>query len=343
MNRREAVKRVLRIAGGALLAPGCATLADETQFWYTQLFRETVPSLNDPEIVNALYQGKYRGERHGVLDSIETFQGLPYKHVAEYLQLSQRDEVTILYPGAGSHLSPLEIAVQLAKQTPTPPRFTFIFTEVQEEKAEEFEELVGRMRRFGVEITRKRGVPQTKGKDIHFQLSGFGSGIEIVYRINRSDKSEGNHPYFRREDFNRADIILFHDSFFSSGEIIPNLFYCLNRSVELSRRQVFIFEDTFYTNSFDLPAPSDDERGYDILPGTVHLTRGEFGCFASGYADAVTYFPDKDGLKKRLQDPRFEEEIYELDRRYALHKRGWEPAAEKDRPVIFQAPIPGQD
>lgn len=292
---------------GVTLVPGCATIAEQNQVWYGSLPRFPPHSLNDPLMKVALYQGKYEKEDHGLLASVGVFEELPYQRIAKHLRVHDRDEVTVLYPGAGDHLSPLEMAIGLSRLRGHSLRTNFIYTEVQDEKPQEFAELVDLLNPFDIRITGRREVPQSKGKDVEFDLSVLQRDVRVIYRMNRSDVSQGDHSYFREEDCVNADVVLFHDSFVYKPEVPTALLYCLEKNRENPKPQVFIFEDIAHVTQGENSLDS-----YDVLPGKVFVEGGEYGCPAPYLGGAVVYFPDKEALKERLPQPDFKEQVKRL-------------------------------
>lgn len=254
-------------------------------------------SFSDPRI-RALFPGPISIHEPGLLGGIDVFAQLPYEEISRRLNLDGKNDAQVLYPGAGSHIAPLEVGVGLQGVNSGLDVVRFLYTEVRNETLANFEEAIKLINDFGVEIVDKKTKAFEKGKEVDYEMSAFGRRIDVRYLMDRSNTEQGDHPYFRRQDAVDSDITLFHDSLFYHPDVAKAVFYAMKHGTESNKPKAIIFDD-FARVSQGL----DSLDAYDMLPGDAFLVGGKYACPATGFRGAVLFFPEKDEVKGIMAEP----------------------------------------
>lgn len=143
--------------------------------------------------------------------------------------LAGKRELTILYPGAGEHLSPIEFAMRLAGGAPNLDKVKLIYTEISQDCYDKIDTDVkavvdsfpGRLSGFSVET--KENCNPGKEKMMRFSYTTpFGTPVEIelLFALERGGE---DGAYYRHEYFQSADILISHDSIGDEGALAPSL------------------------------------------------------------------------------------------------------------------------
>jgi hypothetical protein len=227
------------------------------------------------------------------LRSLRFFLRMPYDKIISHLGLEKRRSIQILYPGAGVHIAPLEIGIQLQKRLPRLRSVSYIFTDVGDfsKKIEQFfvplhpEIAIVRKDSSRYNKRRKRG-------EIKYHLNALGRNITLTLAIKMS--RERDHTFFRKRYAQNSDIILFHDShaFFHKNAAIRTISMIVRWAAEKGRNnQVVIVE------KFKQFHPEPDDPKFEDLPGSIQILKGPYGgCLTSNH-DAVLYFSDGSGIQ----------------------------------------------
>lgn len=187
--------------------------------------------------------------------------------------LAIKDELTLLYPAAGSHLAPLEVALRLLKDFKNLRKVTFIYTEISESAHQRFANSLKRLQDRGLikplKIKGNKGFeektfPGEPGKEyVHeYEVSAFGGAKQIVFRyaMNRSGED-----IYRDEYLDEADIPISHDS-------LDEQTYSFNKFTNKivasgDQRKAFFIEHV-----------RNPKARYDLLPGTYRISSEAYGC-----------------------------------------------------------------
>jgi|GEM_PF-6538647 hypothetical protein len=254
---------------------------------------------------------------------ISMFVKMPYEKISKYLSLGTKTELSILYPGAGVHIAPLELALRLMRMNPSISKSNYVYTEIADKAIELFSAtfedinskdlaIVGRninyvsfldvLKRAIHELNDRLFKPNGWWEDnsplirseVAFILNAFGKKIEVIYGMGMSEPSD--HPYFKAEYAKSSDIILFHDSFSLHSDLLGALKYVLMSDLIVDKPKVIIFDDFV----FEERKAGKPKYGYDVLPGEVIRIPGSWGCRFDG---AIVYLPDVEALHTIRSDP----------------------------------------
>lgn len=194
--------------------------------------------------------------------------------------LSGKHELTILYPGAGEHLSPLEFVMRLADGSPDLSKVRLIYTEICgacydriDKDVEAVMQTVHGLGDLSVEI--KEDCNPGKEKTIRFSYttsSGRKVQVELLFAMERGGE---DGAYYRSEYFQSADILLSHDSIGDEGALSPafavRMFTgSLEKEGGSSKERVLLME-------YSRGEPYERRLLYDGL-GDADIVDAPFGC-----------------------------------------------------------------
>jgi len=239
-------------------------------------------------------------EDAGAMASIDAFCAMEAYWINKKFSFAKDEDVTILYPGAATHLSPLQIAHSLAGEGNF-PNLHFIYTEIIENAPQVFQDRVAKLNDYGFRFVRKEEKKFTKGREVTLHLAVKHPYAEkerefkVTYAIDRSDPEKGDHPFFRQEYADRAKIIITHDI---NQEDDPKLFQSYLKAVAADPKQKLIMFDDFLGMCWG------HLTSYSSLPGEISVIARPYGCVHKvgspgvEYHDcSVLYFPEGDRVR----------------------------------------------
>lgn len=218
-------------------------------------------------------------------------------------EVLRKKEITVLYPGGGSHLAPLEFALRLfASGKSSAETVRFIYTDINAEAYEKTAALLEKLEEAGMlTVSGKDSVNKSKGVEksvsCALQTAGGPKKIELVYAVNRSEPERGDNDYYKQTYADQADVIISHDSSdeFRTSYFLGSFLLSLKNSPDQKPRFLFVEDD----NNEQL------HTRWDLLPGRYQPVDQPYGCSAdltgNGIEDdhlgkakyrAMAYFPD---------------------------------------------------
>ncbi len=258
------------------------------------------------DLEDKLHEGLCHESARGVFDdaevlaSIDAFCGIEGYWLSKRFSFKRDEDVTVLYPGAGAHLSPLQFAHTLAAEENF-PNLHFIYTEVIENTPQIFQDRLEKLSDYGFRFVKKEEKKFDKGREVTLHLAvkhPWGKkeqGFKVTYAIDRSEPDKGDHPFFRQEYADRARIIVTHDI---NQEDDPALFTSYLKAVARDPEQKMIIFDDF------LRMCSGTLRSYSSLPGDISVIAKPYGCVHKPgspgveiFNCAVAYFPNGDEVR----------------------------------------------
>jgi len=262
-------------AGGPLLEACSKPKTRRPVETYEQQMQRLIPS----EWRTAAAQ--LEGREHLVLSNLKAFSELGEALTASERGkafLSGKNELTILYPGSGEHLSPLEFVMKLADGAPNLGKVKLIYTEICKDCYERIDkdvaavvQAVPGLGNLSVEV--KEDCNPGKEKTMRFSYttsSGKRVEIELLFAFERGGE---DGAYYRQEHFQSADILLSHDIGESTKApaIATNMFAgSLAKEGGGSRERVWLME-------YSYGQPYQRDLLYDGL-GHAELVEAPFGC-----------------------------------------------------------------
>jgi hypothetical protein len=253
-----------------------------------------------------------------------------FKSQAEVLQKSPdgqeflrgKKELTLLYPGSGVHLSPLEFVYHMANQNSEIQKYSLTYTEVDQlsydKIAEYLQKIVDKKDEFEDLKVEEPLVVEGKQKLMKFKIKtedGRTVEVELVFEFKRSGEK-----WFRKEHLEKADIILSHDMAMEeegreSPTVAVNIIYPAFEEISNPQKpRLFIMEDR-------------QEAGYRPIMHS-HLGKkmigkadGKFGCGMNHrdwqkrtamYHQSALYLLDENLLTELSQIPGSLETLAEL-------------------------------
>lgn len=160
---------------------------------------------------------------HMPISQIDEFRGLPaFQDLAKVLlekipEVKTSRNLQVLYPGSGSHVAPLFTAIKLIDQGII-DQATYTYTELEGAKLGDLAKVLqyGATLNIFDRLTLNKGVDfPDGGSESVIEILYKGKPIRIIYALNRSGKD-----YYRREYFERADLIILHDP--GRGDVISS-------------------------------------------------------------------------------------------------------------------------
>ncbi|OGC03569.1 hypothetical protein A2276_01495 [candidate division WOR-1 bacterium RIFOXYA12_FULL_43_27] len=134
------------------------------------------------------------------------------KEAAKLPRVIRERAISLIYPGSGSHLAPLDLLHNLIRQKKI-DRAAITYTEISEESLKNTNRLIQGLAQKGIysdlRITTKEERdalrPITKSETV-FLFNYLGKKIELRFKLNMS-----GFNYYNSEDLERADVWIVHD------------------------------------------------------------------------------------------------------------------------------------
>lgn len=198
-----------------------------------------------------------------------------------------KTEITILYPGAGAHAAVLHLGHAIAEGLPRIRTVNFILTDIDRASFERLKSYLERGDSRLPVIARRlvhRSVPMNPGREerLSFEDDATGRGYNVVYALDRSnpesdvDPESGRILYYTKADFDRADVLVHHDSSNTRqvSTFLSDFMVSLAESPADHARAIVI-EDL---NSSPFIKPGERRINYELLPARVFPVNSPFGC-----------------------------------------------------------------
>jgi len=188
--------------------------------------------------------------------------------------------VSVLYPGSGSHITPLDIAHLLIDRGLI-DRAEFIFTEIEPTYCSELETILTLLVSKGYYTSFSKKTVELEagqqGSETILSIVRQDKVIQLIFALNRSGQS-----YFRPEYLDRADIFYLHDLGAHFPEILPDIVRGFqNTSLD---RQLFLMGENLYDPEIDLTLlPQSRQETYPKLAGALIELFGQVRQVSYGY------------------------------------------------------------
>ncbi len=222
--------------------------------------------------------------------------------------LTKDRKSTVLYPGSGSHVTPLEIASQLIRENRI-DEATFIFTEIDPMALDDLRDILQTLVGVGMYTDlqeTQQEFPLGQGREVTFRVKFQGKPITVLFALNRSGERDKKRPeynnlswgrYWRSEYAQRANLVYHHDLDPPIHQFFPELwndFYGDGKD----RGELFVMSENFQTDGVLIQDRTTGERkrlgllSWDRV-GTVTMVPHGFGHRARN--------PELEALRPELQ------------------------------------------
>lgn len=211
-------------------------------------------------------------------------------------QIQENRSLTVLYPGAGRHVAPLLIAMNLIDRG-TIDQAGYFYTEIEPAYIEEIKPILQKMQELGVidSVVINPAILFQEGFEQTINIAYRGKPIQITYAINRSGES-----YYRLEYLAKADLVVLHDpgnnSLSQSYDLVSQMLLQRRKFLD-ERDQLLLMEGKARGN----------EKGSPTLPLTPYRIRGPYGhCNGERGIGEITDCIYRSAYLFSLADPSFE-------------------------------------
>lgn len=233
-------------------------------------------------------------------------------------ELEKKGTINILYPGAGSHIAPFEIAIQLFEKQKGVEKVKFFYTDLNDEEHKlAAKTLIGlaRWQKAFKHTSYSQKIDENNPENVENKYSfeyttqaGEKKTFELIYNITQ----DMSRP-FQESYGDNMDIFISHDGAISAQKSLKTFIeICANKARNGVRTPHAIFFEDYETSQNGRKPTYKLSTPLEKLPGKVKKLNYAYGCREDDpltpgaddhfgklkYENCVMYIPDMEALSK---------------------------------------------